>query len=428
MEKLKMSICALIVATFLLNFAATMPLAYAKSNQPVAIETEVSGELLDSMAATEVKSFSGNVKITSFGTGFADIRLSSGSGYIIKNTAIPIRWEVLRLPDGRVVLNDINIDDYKNGLFISISILSNGDGWLHLATCIGARQYDLAGYLNNPLSLKPLEQKIAAVSKMKGEEVELAPGIIKKPLPIRTESETVYVFAVGEDRPVTKTTIFTNVNKIGPLKIIKPTFYGLVHEVFFDADNAVPEQVPAWMRDGTWIDYGVYVEAPSEARIKSDYQRYNRYYYYDELASKELWAYEIDTHGMSIDEPDKPLLGADSSWLYPNEVTALWYYGSDLEIAPHGTILLMDACVSLWDADESSGSEMGNAWINFGADAYVGSTINVPIVMDAFTREFWQSLCYQEETVGKAEADASTARGLGATAFLVLGNPNRTLP
>jgi hypothetical protein len=402
----------------------------AEDNQLV-VEIDVSGELIDWAAMSHIKSVSGNVKITGLENGLVDITInlmsSSADSLTAKSSSVPVIWEGILLPDGRKVVNDINIDDYKNGLFVSISILRNGDGWLHLATSTTTMQCDVVGYIKKPLFFKPVDERVALASDISAEGVELAPDVIVKPAPIRVNSEIIYVFPVSEEIPTTRTTI-TSLSGVQPLRIIRPTFYGLVHEVFFDAQNVVPEQVPGWWRDGTWIDYGVYVEAPSEARIKSDLRYYNRYYHFDELASKELWTYEIDTHGADVDEPDKPLLGADYSWLYPSEVVQLWYYCDEYEIMPHGTIVLADACRSLWDSDETSGGEMAEAWVNYGANAFVGSTILVPIVMDAFTQEFWQSLCYQEETVGKAEADASIARGLNPNDFLVYGDSNSILP
>jgi len=403
----------------------------AEDNQLV-VEVDVSGELFDWVATSQIKRFSGNVKITGLGNGLVDITInlvsSSADSFTAKSSSVPVVWEGILLPDGRKVVNDINIDDYRNGLFISISILRNGDGWLHLATSTATKQCDVAGYIENPLSLRPGKERVGVASNMDGEEIELAPSIIVKPVPIQLDSEIVYVFPTGEKKLITRTTITTYSSYVQPLKIIRPTFYGLVHEVFFDAEQTTPEQLPGWWRDGTWIDRGVYVEAPSEARIKSDLQYYNRYYHYDELASKELWAYNIDTHGASVDEPDKPLLGADYSWLYPSEVEQLWYYCDEYEIMPHGTIVLADACRSLWDSDENGGGEMAQAWVDYGAFAYVGSTILVPADIDPFLTEFWWSLCYQEETVGKAESDASVAQGLAPAAFQVYGDSNAILP
>lgn len=51
----------------------------------------------------------------------------------------------------------------------------------------------------------------------------------------------------------------------------QPKTYGLVHEVFFDSENSVQEQVPAWMIDGTYIMYGVCVESPRKQGLKVIY-------------------------------------------------------------------------------------------------------------------------------------------------------------
>jgi hypothetical protein len=77
---------------------------------------------------------------------------------------------------------------------------------------------------------------------------------------------------------------------------------------------------------------------------------------------------------------------------------------------------------------------MASAWVDLGwpgytgAAAYVGSTILVPADIDPFLTEFWQSLCFQEETVGKAESDASAVQGLSSTAFQVYGKSDFRIP
>lgn len=90
--------------------------------------------------------------------------------------------------------------------------------------------------------------------------------------------------------------------------------------------------------------------------------------------------------------------------------------------------MLASACQSLWNTDETGGSEMGDAWTNYGASAYVGSTVDLPPYMDTFTREFWQSMCYQEQNVGASEVDASIAQGFGSHDMQVHGNSGSTLP
>lgn len=402
--------------------------------EPSAVNVEVMGEVID-LETLKVESISGNVKITDTIEDAVDIttslKISPTNFFTIENAGAQVIWESVLLPNGLKVLTDINIDDYRNGLFISISVRRNGDGWLHLATGTETRQYDLVGGISNPLSLKPSEERVALASSVRGEEVELVPGIFVKPLPIRSGSGIVHVFPAKEERVTTHTSITAYSRGIQPsarIGIERPKFYGLVHEVFFDDVQSVPEQLPNWWRTYTAIDYGVYVEEPSEARIKYDLQKYNKLVKGSDSRSKELWAYNIDTHGSTVDEPDKPLLGSDYSWLFPGEVEDLWYEDSNYIVRPWGTIILADACYSLWDSDESSGGEMAEAWVDYGASAYVGSTFLVPADADDFLEEFWRSLCQENENVGKAESDASTAMGFGATDFQVYGDSSETLP
>ncbi|WP_174591196.1 hypothetical protein [Methanocella conradii] len=399
------------------------------------------GELVDlSGSSPSTDDASGAMVLTNLKNGMVSIALSvsskSGNSYNATFSNVPVVWENLVLPDGRKILNDINIDDYEKGLFISITVFENGEGRLCLATDVNDKQYSLEGVVAKPLQLNATKERSATLysSAVKDDKVEIAHGVTIKPVPIQTDSGTIYIVPANRTNAKTKTIIVDSSRSVEANGIVKPKgptipkMYGLEHEVYFDAENSVPEQVPSWMVDGTFIQYGVYVEAPNEAKIKDDIRLYDTYYPYNEANSRILGAYEIDTHGMDIDEPDKPMLASDGGWIYPDEITSIWTTTSDVIIRPQDTLFLASYCKSLWDPGEAGGSEMGNAWVNYGAKAYIGSTIDLPTYMDPFTQEFWQSLCYQEQNIGTAEAEASNAIGFAADDMQVLGDSSYVMP
>lgn len=348
----------------------------------------------------------GVLSISGDGDGFVDATVDTNGLSKLQCCRAPVIWEITRTPKGKEIIT-LDISDYTNRIYINIRILENGRGRVHLSTWTPTATYYVKGEIENPRIFGYVNQRVAVVDD----------AFFEKNYNATSE---------------TKVRVYTN-EMMSPSEHDPTAYYGLVHEVFFDVEQTTPEQVPGWLVQGTWAKYGVYVEAPTEATIKSDLQFYN-YYCYFGGPYRVLAGYEIDTHGADIDEPDKPLAGADFSWLYPNEVRSLWQNGGNYVIKPQDTVVLADACRSLWDSDESSGGEMAAAWVDMGwpgytgAAAYVGSTINVPADIDPFLTEFWQSVCFQEQTVGNAEIDASIAQGLAPNDFRVYGQPNFIIP
>lgn len=346
----------------------------------------------------------GVLRISGDGDGFVDVTVNINGLSRLECHDVPVIWEITRTPKGKEIVT-LDISDYTNRIYINIRILKNGKGRVHLSTWTPTATYYVKGEIENPLIFGYVNQRVAVVDD----------AFFEKNYDATRETRfKVYEKYTGEI--------------ISPNRISAAAYYGLVHEVFFDAEQTTPEQIPGWLEQGTWVQYGVYVEAPTEATIKSDLQYYNYYCYYGS-PQRILVGYEIDTHGASVDEPDKPLAGADWSWLYPDEVKNLWKkVPGDYQIKPQDTVILADACRSLWDSDENSGGEMAAAWVDYGAAAYVGSTILVPADIDPFLTEFWQSLCFQEETVGNAESDASAVQGLSSTDFQVYGKSDFRIP
>lgn len=330
--------------------------------------------------------------------GYIDVAARFTEGGVecasVESHHVPVVWEMTDIPEERRTLT-MDISDYRQGLFVTIRLLNNGSASVYIAADIDDTQYSVVGLTE---SLPTFEAKETHLEELTDAR------IIDKLTEERAPSTAALIWTPAE-HSLTKYGVGTGFTPAGPP--VTPRIYCVVHEVFFDDNNSIPEQVGTWCVSYSWIQYKVYREDVSEAQIKSDLSYYNKKHYYRDGWSKIMGAYEIDTHGMDNDEPDRPLLSYDLGWLYPSEVEALWGDLGDYYVRPDSAIVLASACQSLWNTDESSGSEMGDAFMDFGAQAYVGSTINLPIVMDSWTEAFWWSLTYENESLNKALDDAN---------------------
>ncbi|NWF94778.1 MAG: hypothetical protein HXY34_01415 [Candidatus Thorarchaeota archaeon] len=315
---------------------------------------------------------------------------------------IPVRGEVTIYADGSQSIK-YDISDYDNGAFIDIAVPADGPTIVYLAADVGDTQYSVAGTVPFRPDIPCTEYHTQQLSTTDSRGHVSTAGI--------PSTEAAIMSARHE-----------NDKKIAPFLPSyvpdRPKVYSIVHEVFFDSQNDVPEQVGSWCVDYSWVDYALYREAVSEAQIKSDLQYYNKKHYTIDSKSKIVGAYEIDTHGHSNDEPDRAFMTYDNGWLYPSEVQALWGpYSSDYYVRPDETIVLASACQSLWNTGENGESEMGDAFVNFGARGYVGSTFDLPLEMDPWTGEFWWSLTYQDQSISSAIYDANIAIGWAGTSY-----------
>jgi hypothetical protein len=89
--------------------------------------------------------------------------------------------------------------------------------------------------------------------------------------------------------------------------------------------------------------------------------------------------------------------------IYPNEISALWYHTFDgyydTDVYPWHAIVLADVCHGYFDPNVSTNPAMAKAFVDYGADAFVGATITLPMASDTYMRAFWYDLCQNDETV-----------------------------
>ncbi len=382
----------------------------AAADESTRAIVEIQGHRIDSVTMTCANDVTGEVtlKPTAEHTLDVSVVFQTSSGIAEKHVCgvSPIR-ETTKSDEGLEFVK-IDVSSYRDGLFVDIRLLANGSAMVYVAADIDDTQYSALGLLSRPLTVPAVETRLEDVKDA------LAIRLLKEE---RVPSTSAVVIYNDRQKPLPN-----GPSCYDPLYVPSgPRVYCLVHEVFFDDNNSVPEQVGAWCVSYSWVDYSVYREDVSEAQIKSDLQFYNKKHYTIDTRSRIVGAYEIDIHGdVDTDEPDRPLMTFDGGWLYPSEVESLWGpYSQDYYIRPDNTIMLASACQSLWNSGETSGSEMGDVFINYGATAYVGSTVNLPIVMDDWTEEFWWSLSYQDQTISDAISDANLAMGWARTSTYI---------
>lgn len=210
------------------------------------------------------------------------------------------------------------------------------------------------------------------------------------------------------------------------------TKYGVVHEAY-EFYLTYPEDLPDdYWEPYTSINIGIYRYLPSEAQIKSDLQYYNRDYWRGlNCYMRDILAYHEISHG----GPSWYIYGGNT--ITPNEIEQLWYHyynpstGVEIDVYPWDTILIVDACFSYYDPSSGTNPTMARAFVDYGAKAFVGSTILVPADSDDFMRAFWYDLCQNNYNVRTATITLCDTWGHGwnlGDEWRIYGNQYATLP
>jgi len=237
---------------------------------------------------------------------------------------------------------------------------------------------------------------------------------------------------------------FKKIETQSPLSAITFTNYGIVHENWIRYDHWIgkilhPTQLPAYWETETDIDIAIRRNHAHESQVKSDLQYYNR----DQIElghgySRNILAYEMVCHG-----DETPIEGTWYLWTHeyvlwlwpfwyvwvwahtgtitPSEIEALWYHSVqgnvEIDVKPWNTIVFADVCCGYTD----SSSGMSQAWVDNGAEAFIGATITVPVcdgdylINDEIMWAFWEELCENGGTVSSATiALCNTPYGISA--------------
>lgn len=214
--------------------------------------------------------------------------------------------------------------------------------------------------------------------------------------------------------------------------------YGIVHESFDYEGAEISEDIwdDYWEPD-TSIEYGIYRYMPSESQMKSDLQVYNLDFF---RLSPFYWhiqnilAYHLDSHGgpewgvFEWQGEYQVLIGI----IYPSEIEELWssYYagGGYVSIWPN-EMLIMPAVSYGYYRPPSTNPTMAKAFVDNGANAFVGTTFSPPADMDDPLDIFWSSLCEENEDIETATEDMCDDSGWTyGTDWIIYGDTQSTLP
>lgn len=294
-----------------------------------------------------------------------------------------------------------SFDDPMNGFFMDMYMYPNLI-WVRLAFDGGINQlcyegvYDL-GYSRIPAIVPNIfepDHKDEDLSRIGVVDTQ----ILKEQLLMDQRSNII----VHNEKYLNDTITAKN-GLMGPSPRITITDYGVVHECY-DFSVSYPEDLPDdYWEPYTCIDIGIYRYEPSEATVKSDLQFYNKDYVSTWFTGyiRNIKAYTMGSHG----GPEWGVYDGETlvGTIYPNEVSALWYHTFDgyydTDVYPWDAIVLVDVCYGYYDPGEGTNPTMAKAFVDYGADAFVGATITIPGASDTYMRAFWYDLCQDDETV-----------------------------
>ncbi len=343
--------------------------------------------------------------------GLVDIKINTKFNDFFYNN-IPVESEICKASEGLIVYT-YEMEDPLEGFFMKVYMLNN-NSWVNLAFDGGSYQLSYDGILqkgfsqSNLFSNQDLEQLLRE-SQEKG---------------VQIYNERYLGELRGAD------------GQYSTLSITQ-TQYGISHEGY-DFRIDYPSDLPDdYWEPYTCIDIGLHRMRPSESQVKSDLQYYNKYRVIEGSGyNRDIRAYSMVTHG----GPEWDIF--EIFWfiqyrvdtIYPDEVEDLWYEltipheGIYIYVYPQDTIVMVDACFSYSDGGSPT---MAHAFVDYGADAFVGSTIEVPGDSDDFMYVFWESLCQDDETVSTATTNLCDTYGhnwnLGDE-WKILGSSSATIP
>ena len=386
------------------------------------LNIEISGYRI---IATEINPIeydrNGQLFLTKNDKGFIDLELVLEFGsYKFDN--IPIRGNLVIDSMGNYFIS-YNLDDPKKGFFMDLFFLSSSIQ-IDLAFDGGDCQLCYEGIYNQGYEMIP----------------PLFPHTFEPNLMV--EGFTNDLISKNQKKDV----IINNLKYIEKYTdynygILGITFtkYGISHECY-DFGLSYPEDLSDdYWEPYTSIDIGIYRLWPTEATVKSDLQYYNK----DSIQnghgySRDIKAYSMVTHGGPHWEIWKKVWFWQEkvSNIYPNEISALWYYSYDpynnleIDVHPWNTIIMSDSCYGYFKPP-STNPTMAKAFVDYGASAFVGSTIATPAASDTFMRAFWYDLCQGNYNVRHATITLCNTYGHGwnlGDEWRIYGNQYVTLP
>lgn len=351
--------------------------------------------------------------------GYIDLIISSKFG-IYEYEDVIIRGHLVMDQSGNYFVS-YNIDSPREGFFMDLLLFPDYIE-LNLAFDGGDGQLCYLGFLKEGYTtISPLYPHLFEKDQINSKDIALSKNEldIDKETLINNLKDSVIVYNEKYLSKLTADQIELTIdqNEIiipeaiypppDPGPIIDWTGYGFVHE-YFDFNVDYPEELPDdYWEPYTEIDIGIHRLEPSEALVKSDLQYYNKYYVIqNEGYNRDILAYTMGAHG-------GPYWYNGIDFIEPNEIASLWYIsynpstGESIIVKPIDTIILSDSCFGYGDPT------MAKAFVDYGADAFIGATIKVPFDSDSYMRAFWNDLCQLNKNVRDATITLCNTHGEG---------------
>lgn len=224
------------------------------------------------------------------------------------------------------------------------------------------------------------------------------------------------------------------------------TNYGLLHQCQPANSESQFSSIESDIEDNSGISDVISRYNPTRATVLADIQYYSLDVFknYNFLYQRNLRAYEIVCSSISTSVywklyGNKHLEGFSWTWDYygqitPSDIEDLWgtemqgngeewfYYPSDCIVLAYGSYT--------WGATTLSNPDMGDAWVDYGADAFVGSICSISYsTAGDYSDDFWDALTTGNDDVEQATTDLCSEGGWTLdTHWKILGSATASLP
>ena len=369
----------------------------------VVISTSLVGTSLDHQLMTVNSNVDGKITLRIQSNGYCDICVCFNYLSCLEKESenIPIIKKVSVLPDGNQVVT-LDISDYYEGTFLSIRVLANKSLSLYVAT-----EYDDTQYSAHTL----ISSESVNAAKMK----LLVSSYIQSKSSVITNTTFADWFE-NENAPSTVPQILNHQESVsdvpGPFipagpPVLEPKIYFLNH--FLTAfESSWIHDIGEVLIDNSWITHEIIRRDPSVSQVKSDLKFCSKKYYYrPDWYSKTIGAYMVNAHGGYTDNPQDITWTFADTWLDSGDIRDCWISTADWYCRPDSCIITSLTCYGLYYTN------MGDAFMDYDARAYIGSDRETPTNQNLFIEEFWGD----NLAIGNTNIDYALANSWGGPQY-----------
>jgi hypothetical protein len=359
----------------------------------VVISTDLIGSSIDFERTSIVSRVTGEItfKVTPEGFADLDVCFHNGAGWSTESCQIPIVKKNTVLPKGYTVTT-LDISDYLGGTFLDVRILKNRSVSICITTEIDDVQYSGHALVGadeiGQIGLEALTRSYRRVKTWTITGPEAACYAEKENAP----SSIPQVRNSHEDS-IKKT---QNKTITGSRPPYVPEVYFLNHYISIFGSPWVVD-IGDVLIDYSYITRELTREDPSMGQVKADLKMCSKHYYYRPFQTKTLGAYMVNSHGTFEEETEEVLFLVEDGWIDSEDVESCWISSDTYYCRPDACIVSMLTCYGLYY------NSMGDAFMNYGARAYIGSDDTLPGNLNMFIEEFWgDNLAIGDTTINYA--------------------------